>query len=159
MATTPQHPALPILQNVTIFAGIDKDKLVKIVDRCTTINVARDEVVLREGDPATDILIVLSGRVKIVLNVDREPFEICMFGPGDCLGEVSVIGVLDHSASVVTIEPCTFLILSRETLMNVFSEDKALFSLLILNLARELARRLHRTDEILLQYTHHDQPD
>jgi CRP-like cAMP-binding protein len=63
-----------------------------------------------------------------------------------------VIGIQDHSASAVVIDQSVLLVLSRQILMTLFETDKGLFSLLILNIAREIARRLHHTDEILLHY-------
>jgi CRP/FNR family transcriptional regulator, cyclic AMP receptor protein len=90
--------------------------------------------------------------VTIVLSLEDEPIEIMEFGPGSCIGEASVIGIQAHSASAVVIEDATLMVLSRQVLMNLFEEDKALFSLLILNIARELARRLSHTDEVLLHY-------
>jgi len=59
-----------------------------------------------------------------------------------------------HSASALVKEDTLLMELSRKTLMEVANYDSHLFSLLILNIARELARRLHRTDEILLLYSH-----
>ena len=64
-----------------------------------------------------------------------------------------MIGVQDHSASAYCVTDTLLLELSRKTLMGVANYDKDLFSLLILNLARELARRLHNTDQILLHYS------
>jgi hypothetical protein len=37
-------------------------------------------------------------------------------------------------------------------LMSVYEKDKDVFSMLILNIARELARRLYKTDQVLLHY-------
>lgn len=151
MAMTFQE-MLPIIRNVTIFAGIAEDNVRRIVGECTTSTHGPGEVIIREGTPASNIYVVLKGKVKVVLNIDEEPLEVCEFGPGHCLGETSVIGITSHSASVVVIQETVLLEISRQTLMHVYDNDKGFFSLLILNIARELARRLHRTDDILLQY-------
>jgi hypothetical protein len=44
------------------------------------------------------------------------------------------------------------IVLSRRALLSIYQSDKKLFSLLILNIAREASRRLHRTEEIMLHY-------
>lgn len=143
---------LSILEKVTIFAGLPHDGLRLIIDGCKIEKHPVGEVILREGTPATEIFILLEGSVKIVLNLAEDPLEVCEFGYGHCLGEASVIGINDHSASAVVTRDVTLLVLSRKMLMTLFEHDKEFFALLILNIARELARRLHRTDEILLQY-------
>ncbi len=143
---------LPILRKVTIFAGLPERNLVEISQRCEVVSFRAGEIIIREETPGRDILITLRGRVKIVLGINDQPIEVIEFGPGNCLGEVSVIGILNHSASVIALEDCDLLVLSKQLLMDVFNQDKELFSILILNIARELARRLHYTDSILLEY-------
>ena len=140
------------LRNTTIFAGLADDGLRKFVNQCATITARKGEIIIREGAPSAEILIILEGRVKITLDQQSDPLEICELGPGDCLGEVSVIGVTHASASAVAIQDTSLLVLSRSVLMKVFESDKEFFSLLLINIARELARRLHRTDEILRTY-------
>lgn len=147
---------LPILQDVTIFSGFTEAQIREICSRCSVINAGIGDVLLEEKMPATEIFIILSGRVTIVINLKGDPFELIEFGPGHCIGEASVIGIQDHSASAVVIEEATLLVLSRQVLMDLFDSDKGLFALLILNIARELARRLHRTDQILFHYGKHE---
>lgn len=143
---------LPILQNVTVFSGFNEVQIRDICDKCSIIDTNVGDILLEEKMPATEIFILLSGKVAIVLNLKQDPLEVIEFGPGNCIGEASVIGIQEHSASAVVMEKATLLVLSRQFLMNLFDTDKALFALLILNIARELARRLHRTDQILFHY-------
>ncbi|MBN1577547.1 MAG: cyclic nucleotide-binding domain-containing protein [Chitinispirillaceae bacterium] len=146
------NDVLETLGNVTIFSGFSDEELQNVCNNCSLFEARIGEVILEEGSPATEILIIIRGLVTIVLNLKEEPIEIMEFGPGSCIGEASVIGIQSHSASAVVIEDATLMVLPRQELMNLFNEDKGLFSLLILNIARELARRLYHTDEILLHY-------
>ncbi len=146
------NDVLEILSNVTIFSGFNPEDLKRICKDCAIYEARIGEVILEEGTEATEIFILLKGVVTIVLNLQDEPIEIMEFGPGSCIGEASVIGIQAHSASAVVIEDATLMVLPRQVLMNLFEENKTLFSLLILNIARELARRLHHTDEVLLHY-------
>ncbi|MFW6245248.1 MAG: Crp/Fnr family transcriptional regulator [Fibrobacterota bacterium] len=143
---------LPILKNVTIFAGLTEREICTIYDSCYLMEATVGDVLLEEGKAATEIFIILRGRITIVLNLHDKPLEVMEFGPGNCLGEASVIGIQNHSASAVVLEEASLLVLSRKVLMEIFETDNRLFSLLILNIAREIARRLHHTDEILLHY-------
>jgi CRP-like cAMP-binding protein len=143
---------LPILQKVTIFSGFTEMQIRDICNKCSIIDAESDDVILEEKMPATEIFVLLIGKVSIVLNLKEDPLEVIEFGPGNCIGEASVIGIQEHSASAVVIENATLLVLSRQVLMGLFENDKGLFALLILNIARELARRLHRTDQVLFHY-------
>lgn len=141
-----------LLHSVTIFAGVTESGYDRLCTQCAVIECFRDEVFIREGTPAKEIYIMLSGRVKIVLDLDNEPLELIELKTGDCLGETSVIGIQKHSASAVVAEDATMLVLSRDILMDIYNTDKEFFSLLILNIARELARRLAKTNRTLLGY-------
>lgn len=143
---------LPILKNVTIFSGFSDSEVRTICENCSNIIANAGEVILQEATPATEIFIILSGKVSVVLGLKDDPIVLDEFGAGHCIGEASVIGIQDHSASAIVVEDASLLVLSRQVLMKIFDTDKSLFSLLILNIAREIARRLHHTDEILLHY-------
>jgi len=143
---------LQILRNVTIFAGIPEENLRHISEQCDVVSFKSGEIIIKEDTPGKDIMVTLRGKVKIVLGMDRHPIEVVEFGPGNCLGEVSVIGILNHSASVVAVEDTDLMVISKQLLMGIFNEDKELFSIIILNIARELARRLHFTDSVLMEY-------
>jgi CRP/FNR family transcriptional regulator, cyclic AMP receptor protein len=143
---------LETLKHVTIFSGFTNEDLRYLCKNCTLVEAPKGECIIDEGSEASEILIILSGHVTIVLNLADDPIEIMEFGPGSCIGETSVIGIQTHSASAVVTENAILLVLLRQVLMQLFDNNKSLFSLLILNMARELARRLHHTDQILLHY-------
>jgi CRP-like cAMP-binding protein len=141
-----------ILERVSIFGGLTEQELCEIYRNCDILSFKQGEVIIREKTPATEIYIILSGNVQVVLGLDENPMEIAVFGPGECIGETSVIGVLNHSASVISMTDTALLVLTRKHLTEIFHHDKNLFAFIVLNIARELARRLHRTDQILQQY-------
>ena len=62
--------------------------------------------------------------------------------------------MINNTASFVAAEDCELIVLSRQALNKLRGNDLKLFSLLILNLARELARKLQYTDEMLLKHEH-----
>lgn len=141
-----------ILRKVTIFSGFSDRELDYICASCTVAEAKKGEVVIEEGTSASEILVLLEGKVSIVLGKQKNPFEVVEFGSGNCIGEASVIGIQPHSASAIVKEDAVFLVLLRQVLMKMFEDNKSLFALLVLNIARELARRLHNTNEILLHY-------
>jgi CRP/FNR family transcriptional regulator, cyclic AMP receptor protein len=143
---------ISILKNVTIFAGFSEKALHRVFSHCPIIEKKAGETIVEEGRTASEIYIILQGKVSIVLDIKSDPFELAVFGPGDVIGEASVIGVQKHSATAIAKEITELLVLTRTMLMEIYDRDKGTFSMLILNIARELARRLHRTDQVLLHY-------
>ena len=55
-----------------------------------------------------------------------------------------------HTATAIATEESDLIVLSRHALIQLKHDDIGLFALLMMNLARELARRLYLTDQMLL---------
>jgi CRP-like cAMP-binding protein len=73
------------------------------------------EVVLRQGDPASHVMLLVSGRVKVSLAMpDGEVLLLAVRGVGELLGEIAVLGGDERSATVVTIEPCVMRVLPAD---------------------------------------------
>ncbi len=147
--TENQEKYLHILSKVPIFSAIDRDKMLHLYERCDLVTMAKGEHLMDEGTPAEEIYVVLSGEVQVILEGEHGNVEVASWGVGHVLGEASVIGIQNHSATVVVKEDSRFLLLSRSTLMSLYSEDLQLFSMLILNIARELARRLKKANNYI----------
>ena len=74
----------------------------------------KNPVFITEGDSSDSVFVILSGRVKIFLS-DTEGHEMILDtqGPGEYVGEMALDGN-PRSASVMTTEPTTFSVVSRE---------------------------------------------
>ncbi len=79
----------------------------------------KSAVVLTEGEMGDSLYMIQSGKVKVFIG-DEDGREIILkiLGPGDFFGEMSMIDKQPRSASVTTLEPATFHILSH----NAFEE-------------------------------------
>lgn len=62
---------------------------------------------LRQGEPATHVLTLVAGRVKVLRrSLDGDVLVLAVRGPGEILGDISVLGGDDRSATVIAIDPC-----------------------------------------------------
>ncbi len=74
-----------------------------------------------------------------------------MLGPGDWFGEMSIVDIQPRSATVRTLAPSRLLRISAADLDALYRYDLRSYSLIVLNLARELSRRLRVADGILAE--------
>ncbi len=58
------------------------------------------------------------------------------------------------TATALAAEDSEIMVLSRQALLRLRYEDIELFALLMMNIARELARRLKSSDNMLLNHVH-----
>ena len=110
------------------------------------------EYIFQKGDDPLHIYIVKKGKVDLLITDQEVILKKKTLVAGDCFGEASLMAMHRHTATAVALEESTVMILSRRALLRFRKEDTELFSLLMMNIARELARRLELTDEILLHY-------
>jgi CRP-like cAMP-binding protein len=142
----------PILDRIAILGGLTDAQVARVFDLFEHVAYSKGERVFEEGTSPSHIYVVLSGRVKIVADIDRNPLELVAFESGKCFGETSAIGIEPHSATAVAVEDTCLMALPGRALHALYKDDPGLFGLLLLNIAREACRRLHRTDELLLHY-------
>lgn len=143
---------LPILDDISLLGGLSDTQVQTIFQHLLCASYKSGDVIFRQGDTASEIYIIHSGAIKIVVNMDEAPLELIEYGVGQCFGESSAIGILPHSASAIATSELHLLVLKNEALHEISKDDPVLFGRLILNIAREVCRRLHNADETILHY-------
>ena len=149
---------LPILNRIAIFGGLDDTQLYTLFRMIEVEHYRKNEFVFRQGAAPSHILIIRSGRVHIIENVDGTPLELFEFLPGDCFGETSVIAIHPHTADALAIEDTELRVIPRDRLFKLYDTDPRLFGMLMMNIAREACRRLSRTEEVMLHYALEEKP-
>jgi CRP/FNR family transcriptional regulator, cyclic AMP receptor protein len=143
---------LPILNKISILGGLNDRQIYTIFRKMESVSYRAGETIFEQGDKPSHIYIIRRGGVKMVAEADGTPMELVEYGEGQCFGETAAIGILPHSATALVVRDADLIVLSGRAIHELYREDSALFGILILNIAREACRRLHKTDEILLHY-------
>ncbi len=133
-----------LLAGVSIFEPLDERQIEQLLEATTTKHLAPKEVLFRKGDPPNQLYGVLEGRLKVVnTGADGKDVVFGLMGPGEVIGEISLIDGYPRSAAVVALEACELLTLHRRDL-NPFIERHPKFAF---QLAGVLAGRLRRLSE------------
>ncbi len=142
---------IELLQSMPIFGAIREDTLRHLVAQVREVQVTAGAHFFREGDAATGLFVLESGRVEVLKAWQGRDHLLRELGPGDCFGEMALMDFGPRSASVRALEDCTALELCPEHLQSLFDYDPVQFALVQMNLGREVCRRLRATDELLFQ--------
>jgi len=145
------EPVLCILSKISIFGGITDEQRQEIFHRLETGHFQKGDCVFRAGDDPAHIYIVESGRIDLQINDGQLVLDKQELGVGECFGHVALMSMQKHSLTAIAAEDSRIIVLSRHALIQLKHEDIHLFALLMMNIARELARRLRSTDTMLLQ--------
>jgi CRP-like cAMP-binding protein len=88
-------------------------------------------VIVRQGDGADEFFVILEGRVDVEYEERNEDDEaedytiIAELGPGDYFGEMALLTDTPRAASVVVVERCRVLVLSRGAFEIYLEESEA----------------------------------
>lgn len=104
--------------------GLDQEELGKLSKVTGRRRAGRGEFIVRAGDPADSLFILISGTAK-VLNSDEEGREVILavLGAGEFFGEMGLIDGSERSADVVAQENCELLVISRADLHRCMQDN------------------------------------
>jgi CRP/FNR family transcriptional regulator, cyclic AMP receptor protein len=143
MNATPVVSTL-LLRSVPLFSSLPGDNLLLLASALSRKSYPRDSAVIAAGDPTDALYIVISGRLKVVMsgNEGREAI-LAILNRGDFFGEMGLIDQGPRSATVVTLEACELLTITRTDFMKCLQKN---FDL-AMNVIRGLVERLREADE------------
>ncbi|ANG63596.1 cyclic nucleotide-binding protein [Marinobacterium aestuarii] len=145
------HTQLSLLQQMPIFGGITDEMLEFLLQRTRTEQCAAGDFFFREGDKAEELFVLERGKVEILRHWQGREYCISTMGPGDCFGEMALIDFCPRSASVRALEDCSAIELSATDLQELYGKDPAQFTMIYMNLGRELSRRLRDVNDLLFK--------
>lgn len=138
------------LRAIGLFAALPNEVIEHLATTLELRSFAAGQTVFQEGDVARDMYAVVSGEMEVLKRsrFGREA-RVALLGPGDWFGEMSIVDVQPRSASVRVLSPSRVVRLTAADLDALYRRDIRAYALIVLNLARELSRRLRVADGIL----------
>lgn len=132
------------LKRIRLFQSVELDAIKGILDACTLRSLKAEEVLISAGQANRTVYFLLEGHVRIHLSsVQNEPTAV--LGPGESVGEMSVIDHQPASAFVVAADPVRLLAMEEEILWSLVHSSHAVAS----NLLIGLSARLRNTDAVI----------
>ena len=108
--------------------------------------VAAKDVIFSKGDPATQLVVVVSGKVKVsASSEDGKEITFGILGPGELFGEMALLDGADQIATVTALEPTELAVLERRDFLPVLKTCPAV----ALELLAILCRRLRQANEVI----------
>jgi CRP/FNR family transcriptional regulator, cyclic AMP receptor protein len=141
------------LRSIGLFGALSDEVLTHLGATLQVLTLPAGEPVFHEGDEAREMFVVLSGEIEVLKrSKSGHDARVAMLGPGDWFGEMSIVDIQPRSATVRTVAPARFLRIAASDLDALYRHDLKSYALVVLNLARELSRRLRVTDGILADF-------
>lgn len=84
------------LKGLDVLSGLSKKQLKTVARHADTLSVSAGRVLMREGDMAMEVCIVLDGEAEATSGGD----VLSVMGPGSVIGEIGVMHGLHRTATV-----------------------------------------------------------
>jgi CRP-like cAMP-binding protein len=130
-----------MLQSVPMFSGLKEKQLKAILGTGKELRFAEGSQIVKEGDSGVGFYLILSGKAE----VRRKAKVLSNLGKGDFFGEMSLLDKEPRSADVVATSPVTCFGLTAWAFSGLLRAEPDIS----LNMMRELARRLRKTDSAI----------
>ncbi len=136
----------------SMFGGLTDEQLALIHDYLDEKTYAKGTHILKQGDSNNTVYFIVEGEISIQKHpLDKEDQErvITTLHAGDSFGEMELIDIQNCAASAVCLTDVTIITLSNKDLYKLSTTHLKTYTILILNLARDISRRLRSTDNML----------
>lgn len=135
-----------------MFGGLTDDELKLIHAYLIEQTYAKGTYILRQGEPNNTVYFIAEGEVSIQkhpLGAEDQERVITTLYTGDSFGEMELIDIQSCAASAVCLTKTKVISLSNQNLYKLSTTNLKTYTMLILNLARDISRRLRKTDNLL----------
>lgn len=142
---------IALLQRMSIFGAVKADSLALLLERAETLYVPKDEYFFREGDEGTSLYVLERGKATILKAWHGTEYVIRTIESGDFFGEIALLDFMPRSASVIAEENCEALVFRALDVLEVAKRDIEQFTMIYMNIAREMGRRIRDGNELLFE--------
>src|SRR6476469_8469359 len=114
----PEEPRMPIvdhLKAVPLFQGMTDPALEAVAALANVVTIADGATVTREGDPGESFFVIVDGQLRI----SRHGETIRDLGPGDFLGEISLVDGRPRTATAVAVGPVNAIVIERPAFLEL----------------------------------------
>jgi CRP-like cAMP-binding protein len=132
------------LKNYSLFGGLLPEEIEAIRPLMGAGSYAAGAEIMSEGEPNDRIYFILEGRVRI----EKGGLTLATLAEGDTFGEMEFLDVMPAAATVRALVPSSVVTISNRALHELSKASMRAYAMLVMNLARDLSRRLRRMDEL-----------
>lgn len=140
------------LQSHALFGGLSNEAVDRVLPLLVEESFAAGANIVNEGESDDRLYLICKGAVEVLKSVDTPAGKrvqcLAVLGVGDTFGEMELIDMQPRSATVRALENVSLVSLSNANLFEIYESNLETFTLIILNIAREISRRLRTMDAL-----------
>jgi len=131
-----------LLKGCPLFFELYDDEIEKVVKDQKVIHFEKDDKIIREGQRANQIFILLEGIAELEKQAQGGHIKIERIKQGEVFGLLMLLDEKPYSIDVVARTRCAVLEIHHASIMALFNKTPRIFAVMTLNICRILGRRL-----------------
>lgn len=136
-----------LLKQVPLFAGLSETELDKLVSMSRQVTLQTGDTLIREGDPGDSMFVILEGKLQVTKKAGESEVILAERGPGEVMGEMSVLNQAPRSATVRALAPSKLLEVNEDTFFKLMEASPSAARAIL----HTFAARLSNTEGMLRQ--------
>lgn len=136
----------------SMFGGLSEADLEVVRPLLDETTYPKGTVLLKQGEPNNTVFFIVEGTVSVQKHPENGSAgerEITLLHDGDSFGEMELIDIQPCAASIVCVTDVDIISLSNRNLYILSKSHLMIYTMIIMNLARDISRRLRSTDKLL----------
>lgn len=134
-----------VLRNIPLFAKLEPAKLKLLAFTSERLTFDPGQPLFQQGDAGDAAYIVMEGAADVLIETPKGPVKVANLGRNAIVGEIAILCDVPRTATVVAQERTVTLKINKDTFFRLVNE----FPQMAVEIMRELARRLEKTNEQL----------
>jgi CRP-like cAMP-binding protein len=138
------------LRKVSLFAELNDRNLKLLAKSCTNRTFDKGEYLVKQNDDGIGLFVIISGKVKVTKKTGAgSEIDIATHGPGDFIGEFSVLDGAKRTASVVALEKTECALLTSWDFNSIMDTNPEI----AVGILPVVVKRFRETNETLTSLT------
>lgn len=136
-----------IIKSSPLFYELFDEEIEEIIADCNVLTLEAGDPIVKEGDEGNEIFLILNGGADVMKG------DVCLAAlkKGDLFGEMVLLDERTRSADIVSNTFTDVLVMDYDIIFGYYKKNPKIFSMLMLNLCRLLAKRLKGAGENIKQ--------
>jgi len=115
------------LRGCSLFSSLTPADLDAVLARAVLRRFTRGDLIMRRGDPAPGMSVILQGCVRIgVTSTEGQEILLAVLGPGDVVGEMALLDGGERSTDVIAVEDGVMLLIQRSEFLSLMERNARL---------------------------------
>lgn len=140
-----QYQLVRVIRKIPLFVDFSLEEIQLLLWAGRVVQFKPDEQIYCYGDPSDEMLVLLRGKLAVLAESGE---ELARIGPGTTTGEMGLFTGQPRSATIVSLQASTAMVLGRKEIGLLLATNKEMQIKVLQSLVKVLSQRLTQANDL-----------